>query len=346
MEIHAYPEPYVANAMMTMGTMLDYAVNYRHENIDFFFRFFINLGFARQFEIGNPDVITGKSGVELYRMVKCDYISQMPEYIAFNRSPQFWLGWALAYYQWYSGRSYREITEKISLSEMLRWYPTLHEADLMRFVDEVEERFRSKKSKLQIRREIAGLSQAQLANLSGVNVRSIQMYEQRQNDIAKAQFNILSALARVLGCMPSELIDKDMLPYPVLAKMEPFQMDLLRGLEKRNRKFETEQNVQYYDYLSQFPYQNMYGSNGNYQMQTQPFLDHWNQYWRPMAQTQKQRKLIEEIAKELISKGLHDSGEPNTSIAFDSYCLLTADHLFDAVSSALNIIETVFEEEK
>ena len=34
MEIHAYNEAYLDNAMVTMATMLDYAVNEKHEHID------------------------------------------------------------------------------------------------------------------------------------------------------------------------------------------------------------------------------------------------------------------------------------------------------------------------
>lgn len=40
-------------------------------------------------------------------------------------------------------------------------------------------------------RENRGLSQAELAEQSGVNLRNIQMYEQRVNGIDKAQANML-----------------------------------------------------------------------------------------------------------------------------------------------------------
>ena len=65
MEIRAYNETYLSNAMTTMATMLDYAVNYRHENIDTFFFSFILSPYCAQFENGNPMVIPGKTGVEL-----------------------------------------------------------------------------------------------------------------------------------------------------------------------------------------------------------------------------------------------------------------------------------------
>ena len=68
METYAYNRAYLDGAMTALATLLDYAVNYRNEHIDFFFQKFIRMGFAMQFERGNPDVVAGRSGVELYMM--------------------------------------------------------------------------------------------------------------------------------------------------------------------------------------------------------------------------------------------------------------------------------------
>ena len=53
-------------------------------------------------------------------------------------------------------------------------------------------------SKLKRTRENRGLSQTELAKQSGVNLRNIQMYEQRGNDIDKAQARILYLLNSTL----------------------------------------------------------------------------------------------------------------------------------------------------
>lgn len=236
MEIRAYHESYLADAMTTMGTMLDYAVNFLGETIDPFFQAFVNLGLASQFENGNPEIIAGKSGVELCRMVQCDFDTPMPQYVSFERSPEFWVGWSLAYEQWYTGRSFHEIIGEVRPSQMIAWYSTLHEADVMCFVDEVESRFRKKKSSLQIWREKARLSQMQLANLSGVSLRSIQVYEQKQNDISKAQFNILTALARVLGCTQSDLMDTSAMQLTTPIACESFRTHLTDNIEEYYRR--------------------------------------------------------------------------------------------------------------
>ena len=60
-------------------------------------------------------------------------------------------------------------------------------------------------------RENRGLSQAELAEQSGVNLRNVQMYEQRVNGIDKAQSNILYKLSRVLGCNVEDLLENPMM---------------------------------------------------------------------------------------------------------------------------------------
>lgn len=58
-------------------------------------------------------------------------------------------------------------------------------------------------------RQQAGLSQSQLAEKSGVNVRMIQHYEQGAKDINGAHINTLVSLANALQCPLSSLITND-----------------------------------------------------------------------------------------------------------------------------------------
>ena len=53
-----------------------------------------------------------------------------------------------------------------------------------------------------------GLTQAELAKRSGVSLRSIQMYEQRNKDINKASVLTVHSLAKVLGCTIEDLIER------------------------------------------------------------------------------------------------------------------------------------------
>ncbi|MBR4496149.1 MAG: helix-turn-helix transcriptional regulator [Acholeplasmatales bacterium] len=65
-------------------------------------------------------------------------------------------------------------------------------------------------TKLKIIRQAKGLSQSELANLAKVDIRSIQMYEQKRNDINKAQAETLLKLSKVLGCNIEDLMEDNL----------------------------------------------------------------------------------------------------------------------------------------
>ena len=62
-------------------------------------------------------------------------------------------------------------------------------------------------SKLQILRKNCGLSQRALSEKSGVNLRTLQQYEIRAKDINKATGETLLALATVIGCSITDLME-------------------------------------------------------------------------------------------------------------------------------------------
>jgi transcriptional regulator with XRE-family HTH domain len=63
------------------------------------------------------------------------------------------------------------------------------------------------KSRLKFMRTDKGMSQSQLAEASGVNVRLIQAYEQGYKDINKAQVVTVLQLAEALECDVYEIIN-------------------------------------------------------------------------------------------------------------------------------------------
>ena len=207
MEIRAYNELYLEDAMSTLGAMTDYAVNYCGMTLGAFMDAFLRSDVAEKFERGDPDTVAGKSAVELYRLVMPGPKQKVPDYFELDRSPEYWFGWALAYCQWYLNKSFRQILDIVSAEELLSWYPVYHEMDISQVVDSIRERLRKKPTKLEQLRRKAGYSQSQLAQLSTVSLRSIQMYEQRHNDITRAQYNILAALAKVLRCKVDDLVE-------------------------------------------------------------------------------------------------------------------------------------------
>lgn len=88
-------------------------------------------------------------------------------------------------------------------------YYTLHEADVTKFADIIEEKVREhfKDTNLKRIRTTYGCTQAELAKRSGVSLRSIQMYEQRNKDTNKASADALYRISKVLGCSMECLIE-------------------------------------------------------------------------------------------------------------------------------------------
>lgn len=214
MTIHAYNESYLNDAMQNLGDMLDYAIMDCGYAPDKFFSWFIISGIATKIEHGNPKYITGMSGVELAREVvflTTDSYPTEERVIKDFAGREYWAGWILAYYQWYSGLKFSDMVENgLSLSVVPSLY-ILHEADQSKFVDTANEIINrhklEKPSNLTTIRKARGFTQGQLAQQSGVALRMIQLYEQRQNDINKAQAGMLLSLAKVLGCEMEDLME-------------------------------------------------------------------------------------------------------------------------------------------
>lgn len=78
----------------------------------------------------------------------------------------------------------------------------------MKFVERINELWDEyyKETNLKRIRKLAGLSQSELAELSGVPLRQIQLFEQRQRDINKTNAIDVVRLCRVLCCKMEDLL--------------------------------------------------------------------------------------------------------------------------------------------
>lgn len=208
--MHAYAETYLPRAQKNLGEAVDYAITDCAFSADDFMSKFLASSLAEEWESGSPRVLVGLSGIELVQEVYLK-IGETREWPAprpvYNLSPAYWAGWSLAYAQWWSARSIRSIVEVVPLSEILGMYGPLHEESENRFVDHLEALIaeRRKDAPLRIFRRLRNWSQPELAEISGVNVRSIRQYEQNPASIAHAELRIVQALARALGCRVDDL---------------------------------------------------------------------------------------------------------------------------------------------
>ena len=200
----AYDEIYLDDAMDTLGTAVEYAIVSCGINGQSFLELFLASGIAEEIGRGNAKYISGMSGIELAALItgRCGKsISTTTEIPYTDYPPEYWIGWILAYYQWYSGKPFATILKRISYRTLRDLYGVLHEADPSKSVKILDRIIHAvRETNLAHLRRTRGLSQAELAKQSGVSIRSIQLYEQRKADINRAQYNHLKALATVLGC--------------------------------------------------------------------------------------------------------------------------------------------------
>ena len=209
----AYQEIYLSKAQSVIGDAFDYAVNTCGIIGTDFVKLFIASSVSKRMENGEPAYLAGKSGIEIVREIVAETKGQelqIEPQEHFGRSKEYWIGWAIAYYQWYSGRKYSDIFKVLSFEDLQMMYYTLHEADITKFVTSVDYIIDSyyEQTALTRMRNNMGISQLELANRSGVNVRVIQSYEQKIRNINKAQLSTVANLAKALDCSPLDLMEQ------------------------------------------------------------------------------------------------------------------------------------------
>lgn len=211
--MNAYDKDYLFHAQKNLGHMVDFAVNTCGYDIDEFFNMFLASNMCVQFENGNPAYIAGKTGCELVRIVIAEVKGaeiEESDAMYLDKSPEYWLGWSLAYYVWLKNYKFGYVLSAVPAGDMIGMYDTMHEADITKFVSALDERLKEyyTQTALARLRTSARLSQHELADRSGVNIRIIQSYEQRLRDINKAQLSTVAALAKVLDCSTDDLMEK------------------------------------------------------------------------------------------------------------------------------------------
>ena len=212
MTIHAYQEIYLTNAQAALGDLFDYAINVLKLKSKDFINMFLASSTSKRIEKGDALYIVGKSGIEMLldiveettnKKIEIDPIAQ------YGRSREYWIGWAVAYYQWYSSRTFKEIFDTVSFAEFEVLYTTMHEADITKLIDVINQQIKSNNKGTRLKRIRQGqkFTQAELAKRSNVSLRSIQMYEQQNKDINKASVETIKALAKALSCELEDILE-------------------------------------------------------------------------------------------------------------------------------------------
>lgn len=200
--IHAYSELYIEGVMIKLGDMLEYACIDCAYDLDAFWQLFLRSRVSIGIENGNPKYIAGMSGVELAQIVmeEVDYNTDFaePSWNS-NRSDIYWCGWVLAYYQWYCAVSFKIISEKLTLRMLRKMYGTLHEADIHKCIDVLDNMaIINVRHTVREWRQIRNWTQNELAQRAQLDISQIQRLEygerKLENMTLKAALNIANAL--------------------------------------------------------------------------------------------------------------------------------------------------------
>lgn len=214
MAIRAYDESYLSNAQNILGHAIDFTVVTLDIQSNLVGDALSVSNAAKQFAGGNPRYVAGMNGCEFARIILLETATPFTDHedaMYLDKSPEYWAGWVLAFYQWYTSRSFMEILSAVSLSEIIQMYPVFHEMDIEHFVERMNELLKEScpNTRLKIRRINCGFTQSRLALDSGIALRQIQLFEQRQRDINNASAITLLRLSKSLNCSMEDLIEPD-----------------------------------------------------------------------------------------------------------------------------------------
>ena len=212
MAIRAYDELYLPGAQNILGHAVDFAIMTLAIEPNAFGNALAVSESAKQFSEGNPRYVAGMNGCELARAILDDAGISYPESadeMYLDKSPEYWAGWALAFYQWSSALPFMEILRAVSLEDIIGMFPLYHEMDLSHFADQMDHLLKKAypQTRLRERRSNCGLSQSELADQADVPLRQIQLFEQGQRDINKTSAITLLKLSKALHCKMEDLLE-------------------------------------------------------------------------------------------------------------------------------------------
>ena len=201
----AYSDLYIEEAMSNLADMMDYGVNVLGEEMEQFYSRFLASRVAGQISCGNPKYLC-MPGIRLATLVakQTGIEAEEVEAVTSVFSEEYWIGSAMAYLQWYFNMSFQSLhTKGVTASSIVPYCFVLRNEDLSRTVEVAEKMLKEydkAHTPLKTARKNAGLTQRQLAEQSGVPLRTIRAYEQSRIVGGRASAQGMYNIASVLGC--------------------------------------------------------------------------------------------------------------------------------------------------
>lgn len=145
----SYPEYYLDSAQDILGHAFDWVVNTCGADLTEFATMFAKSNVGIQFGLGNPKYVAGVNGSELANTVM--YELGLPEFnfessFYADKSEEYWIGWALALYQWQSDKTFEDILNHISIKEFQEMYLLGHELGEEKLIEILDSKYNRKEN--------------------------------------------------------------------------------------------------------------------------------------------------------------------------------------------------------
>jgi len=206
----AYQKSRLNDVQSLLGDYFNIAINGFNLSPENAYKNLLVSRYSKLIEKGNTSVIQGMSGYELFFNVM-NIIAETPSrpynYNDQLREKEYWAGWILAYLQWATARSLDSIFEVLPFDKVIRMYSPYHEMDERKFVEDVMNKYFLVETNLRRIRRRNDLTQNELAQRAQVSIRTIQMLEQRQNDINQTKAINLFNMSKALNCSIEDLLE-------------------------------------------------------------------------------------------------------------------------------------------
>ncbi len=206
----AYQKSMLNSAQYLLGDYFNIAINGYSMTPESAYKKLLVSKYGDLIAKGNTSVIYGRTGYDLFLdvMDKINHKVEINKELRLNQNTkEFWAGWILAYLQWSTARTFDNIYDFIEFDKIIKMYHPYHEMDERSFVEDIYNNYFMKETNLKRIRKRNSLTQKELAIKSGVSIRTIQMLEQRQNDINNAKALNLFNISKVLHCTIEDLLE-------------------------------------------------------------------------------------------------------------------------------------------
>ena len=134
----------------------------------------------------------------------------------------------------------------------------------------------------------------------------------------------------------------------LMARTEPYRSPFSM-METREIQRQAQMDTYRTGYVAQFPVGQLTPQPNGYEIPQAAFAENWNRYWTQVIDQQRlsdidrenRTRMIQKLAKEVISQGLKAGGNHAAATAFDAMCAITADSVAEAVLKALSVVAAV-----